>query len=292
MAGSRRSQPPPPRDSRYFAPDEAARAMDRLHRRLSELKALNLTEPNYVSKAEIALDNARSTVSDVFGEHSDESSAFWAALIQVDSEITLSPFDDRYDREAQDRDRAAVRVQEATERLDSLMGIIHEKTVTKGVSSFATAAPPLSRRVFLVHGRNEEIKQAVARVLERLKLEPIILHEQPDRNRTIIEKFEEQGADVGFAVILMTGDDRGGPKEASPERYQVRARQNVLLEMGFFLGRLTRMRVCVLYESGVEMPSDYSGVLYKKLDDAGGWKLELAREIKAAGIDIDFNLLA
>jgi len=135
----------------------------------------------------------------------------------------------------------------------------------------AAATVPLSRRVFLVHGHNEETKHAVARLLERLDLQPLILHEQPDMNRTIIEKFEAN-AGVGFAVVLMTADDRGGPNRAAPETYRPRPRQNVLLEMGFFLGRLGRAQVCVLYEPGVEMPSDYSGVLYKPLDHGGNWR--------------------
>ncbi len=95
--------------------------------------------------------------------------------------------------------------------------------------------------------------------------------------------------DVGFAVIVMTGDDRGGPTGASYETYKPRARQNVLLEMGFFLGSLGRSRVCVLHEPGVEVPSDYSGVLYKPLD--GAWRFELAKEIRAAGIHVDLNKL-
>jgi len=111
-------------------------------------------------------------------------------------------------------------------------------------------------------------------------------------NRTIIEKFEAY-ADVGFAVVLMTGDDRGGAKAVSPDQYQPRARQNVLLEMGFFLGRLGRGHVCVLYEPGVEMPSDYAGVLYKykPFDPAGNWRWELAREIDVSGIPVDLNRL-
>ena len=240
----------------------------------------------------MALDNARSTVSDEFGQNSDEYRNFWAALVQVGSDVVTGLLDEDYDREHVEVQQTRARVEEAKRRLENLVRIVDEKTVTTGgASSRVAEAAPLSRQVFLVHGRNEEIKQTVARVLVQLDLEPIILHEQPDMGRTIIEKFAAHGADVGFAVILMTADDRGGPREASPDAYSLRARQNVLLEMGFFLGRLTRKRVCVLYDASVEMPSDYSGVLYKKLDEAGAWKLELAREIRTAGIDIDLNKL-
>src|ERR1035438_6975181 len=72
----------------------------------------------------------------------------------------------------------------------------------------AVAVPPLTKKVFVVHGHDDEAKEKVARFLERLKLEPIILHEQPNEGRTVIEKFEVF-ADVGFAVVLLTPDDVG-----------------------------------------------------------------------------------
>jgi predicted nucleotide-binding protein len=145
-------------------------------------------------------------------------------------------------------------------------------------------------QVFLVHGRNEGIRETVARFLESLGLPVTILHEQPNRGRTIIEKFEAY-ADVGFAVVLLTGDDRGGLASDPPKGYRPRARQNVILELGFFLGKIGRDLVCALYEPGVEIPSDFSGVLFVELDPNRRWHLELARELKAAGFDVDLNKL-
>jgi predicted nucleotide-binding protein len=141
--------------------------------------------------------------------------------------------------------------------------------------------------VFLVHGSNDAAKSTVARFLERLNLNLTILHEQPDKGRTVIEKFEDN-ASVGYAVILLTADDVGAIR-ASPTDLQPRARQNVLLELGYFLGTLGRTHVCALREEGVEIPSDLAGVLYVPFDAAGAWKLRLAMEIKAAGIDLDLN---
>jgi hypothetical protein len=144
--------------------------------------------------------------------------------------------------------------------------------------------------VFIVHGHHEALKQQVARSVQRLTGDaPIILHEQPNGGRTIIEKFESYAGEVGFAIILLTADDRGGP--ASHEELQPRARQNVVFELGYFIGRLGRSRVTVLYETGVELPSDMSGVLYTLADEAGAWQLKLAREMKAAGIPVDLNQL-
>jgi len=143
--------------------------------------------------------------------------------------------------------------------------------------------------VFVVHGRNERWLQDVARFVERFGLKVVILREEPNQGRTVIEKFEEVAKDIGFAIVLLTGDDRGGLAGQDIAAYQSRARQNVILELGFFLGRLRRSHVCALYEHGVEIPSDYSGVLFVKIDDSGAWRLALAREMKAAGLPVDMN---
>lgn len=146
----------------------------------------------------------------------------------------------------------------------------------------------MANSVFLVHGHDEATKEKVARFLEKIGLDVIILHERVNHGMTIIEKFEEYAAKAGFAIVLFTPDDVGFPLGAE-ERKQPRARQNVVLEMGYFVGRLTRERVCVLYKGGVELPSDIFGVVYHSIDDAEGWKLAVARELKAAGYGIDLN---
>ncbi len=288
MPSQRRPSDPPPRESRHFAVEEATRANERLQSRLSELQSLDPKQPDYLRNAQILLDNSLATVRDVFGGSSDESATFSAALIVF--QASGSVFDDPYRREAQERLAIQERVEEATARLKYLRKVVDEKTIAGVTARPGRSAPETSRRVFLVHGRDERIKEAVARVLQQLDLQPIILHEQPDRGRTIIEKFEDY-ADVGFVVVLMTADDLGGPQSTPSGSYRPRSRQNVLLEMGFFLGLLGRSRVCVLYEVGVEMPTDYSGVLYKKLDDEGAWRFHLGKEIQAAGIDVDLNQL-
>lgn len=142
--------------------------------------------------------------------------------------------------------------------------------------------------VFIVHGHNDKTKIEVARTLEKLGLNPIILHEQANSGKTIIEKFEKY-ANVGYAVILLTDDDLGKRKEE--DDLSARARQNVILEMGYFLGKLGRDRVCTLYTPGVELPSDLSGILYTELDPKDSWKLRLVKELKAIGYDVDANLI-
>lgn len=148
----------------------------------------------------------------------------------------------------------------------------------------------IGNTVFIVHGHDQQhIKESVARLVTKLSMIPIILHEKPNQGRTIIEKFEDY-AENDFAVALLTGDDIGCAKDA--KEHSPRARQNVLLELGYFLGKFGRKKVFVLHQAGVEIPSDYSGVLYIPIDDSGKWQYDLARELKAAGANIDLNLLA
>lgn len=150
---------------------------------------------------------------------------------------------------------------------------------------------PLGSKVFIVHGHDEAVKQSVARFLEHLDLDVVILHEKPDRGRTTIEKLvEESDMGVGYAVVLLTGDDVGKLVSEGGEP-SPRARQNVILELGYFLAKLGRERVHALYQEGVELPSDYDSVLYTPLRDPEAWKLKLAIELKAVGFNIDLNKL-
>ena len=149
----------------------------------------------------------------------------------------------------------------------------------------ATRSPAHNRKVFVVHGREEGPREAVARFLERLGFEPIILHEQANQGRTVIEKVEDH-SDVGFAVIILTPNDMGNLKGEAP---QPRARQNVLLELGYFIGKLTRKRVCTLKVGDLEIPSDWRGVVDEPYDAGAGWRQTLARELEAAGYEIDWN---
>ena len=141
-----------------------------------------------------------------------------------------------------------------------------------------------SRRVFVVHGHGGT-EHAVAGFLRQLGLEPVVLHEKANEGQTIIEKFEAH-SDVGFAVILITPDDVGGLKDG-PQR--PRARQNVVLELGYFVGRLGRNKVCPLIQGDVELPSDVLGLGWVEFDKHEGWHLKLAKELQAAGYEFDLN---
>lgn len=170
----------------------------------------------------------------------------------------------------------------------------HEKSIRRKISKsveefekYCTKKEIVNnKKVFIVHGHNDAIKQEVARTLEHLKLKPIILHEQPNKGRTLIEKFEANGSDVGFAIILLTADDVGrlNIDKTREKDNKPRARQNVVFEMGYFMSLLSRSHVVVLYEENVEKPSDISGILYIPYNDA--WKLELVKELKACGYNV------
>lgn len=143
-------------------------------------------------------------------------------------------------------------------------------------------------KVFIVHGHDEGTREALARFLEQQGLEAVILHEQVSRGMTIPEKLVKYG-NVGFAIALLTPDDLGRAKATSEEK--PRARQNVILELGYFVGRLGRDNVCALLKGDIEIPTDYLGTAYINWDNAGAWKMSLANELHAAGYEIDFNKL-
>jgi len=149
-----------------------------------------------------------------------------------------------------------------------------------------SSAPTATGPIFVVHGHARAALHETVRVLERgTRRDVIVLREQPNAGRTILEKFEDHAAGVAFAVVLLTGDDQGGIRSSNATH--LRGRQNVVFELGFFFGKLGRDRVAVLLEEGVEQPSDIEGLVYITLDQPGAWKQALARELEAAGIPVD-----
>lgn len=140
-------------------------------------------------------------------------------------------------------------------------------------------------KAFIVHGHDEGLREAVARLVEQQGIKPIILFEQPNKGATIIEKFENN-SNVGAAICLFTADDVGNAKDSdSPNN---RARQNVVFEAGFFIGKFGRKKVIIIADKTVELPSDLQGVVYT---DANNWRFDVLKELKAMGYKIDYNKL-
>lgn len=141
------------------------------------------------------------------------------------------------------------------------------------------------KKIFIVHGHNNEMKLEVARFLDKLGFDPIILHEQASEGKTIIEKIEAH-TNVRFGIVLYSPCDIGGKDTDS---LNPRARQNVVFEHGYLIAKLERKNVVALVKDSVEIPSDISGIVYIPMKD--NWQLDIAKEMKSAGLDVDFNKL-
>lgn len=165
----------------------------------------------------------------------------------------------------------------------------YKKTLTETSSNAKKSSGSLPTRVFIVHGHDESVQNKAARFVEKFGFEAIILHEKASSGRTIIEKIEHY-SDVGFAIVLYTPDDVGNVKSEA-ENLNVRARQNVVFEHGYLIGRLGRENVSALVDGKLELPNDISGVVYIPLDEGAAWQLRLAKEMKQSGYDIDMNKL-
>lgn len=198
-------------------------------------------------------------------------------LKSIISEVQEYWPDDEEKAIAEGVNTAAKFINQLTEQLPS------EKPTKKKKSRAKTK---LGKSVFIVHGHDNLIKEQVASFIKKIGLKPIILHEKPNKGKTIIEKIESNH-NVAFAVALWTPDDKG--KKNKSRRLDGRARQNVIFETGYFIGLLGRDNVAVLRKKGTDIPSDYDGVLYLEIDKNDSWQLPLAKEMKAAGLPVDMN---
>jgi predicted nucleotide-binding protein len=161
-------------------------------------------------------------------------------------------------------------------------------------SSAPAPAPAQTREVLLARGRDEHWAQAVAHLLEQSgSHELTILDQRGTQRAALLEGAEERLAGRRYAVVLLTADDIGGPREDSAEEpyFAPRARQQVVFEMGFLAAALTPARVCVLYEEGVELPCELDGIAHVRLDLAGTWQPKLLMKLRRAGFDYDLNRL-
>jgi len=177
--------------------------------------------------------------------------------------------------------------EQAIALLNRAITALEDKIADLGISQEPAVVPvEFSKDVFIVHGHDDPAKTEVAHLIERAGLNAVILHEKPNAGRTIIEKFEAHGGSSGFAVVLLTPDDVGGPNRGD---LRPRARQNVIGEMFWFAGKLGRGRICALKKGDLEIPTDFAGVVYTDIDDRGAWKADLLRELETAGYAVDWR---
>jgi predicted nucleotide-binding protein len=181
-------------------------------------------------------------------------------------------------------------------KLDNLKSLLTRAELLKSqitsnsnISTAITTKTLSKTQVFIVHGHDEAAKTKTARFIEKLGLESIILHEQASGSKTVIEKIEAY-SNVGFGIVLYTPCDIGAKKEEKPN-LKNRARQNVVFEHGFLIGKIGRENVCALVKGEIETPNDISGVVYVKMDDEDAWHLKIARELRNSGYEVDMNKL-
>ena len=138
------------------------------------------------------------------------------------------------------------------------------------------------RRVHIVYGKDQVMKREVAKTLEMLGFEPVILHEQPNQGRNLLGEFSEY-SDVVFVVVLLSPDE---DSTTSP-----RASQDVILELGFFLGKLGKGKVLSFYKekSNFDLPVDITGAGYVKFDEEGTWKYKLAKALEKIGFRVELK---
>lgn len=285
-----RSTPKPssPASKKMLTPDQIERGIARLQTRIDELTAFDIDSvPDGPSPDLTAMSVAiKDTLERCFGENTSTYGRFVSAATLQFCPVAFGsnyPLRHHYQEGAQENiARSLALLQEGQRALwEDLADIEHAPAPRPKPATKST------NKVFVVHGHDDAAKQELARFLEKIELKAVILHEQPDRGRTIIEKFEEYADQVGFAVVLLTPDDLGAAKVDTNQN--ARARQNVVFELGYFAGKLGRGKTCLLRKGNVEMPSDLYGVIYTELDPAEGWKAKLVKEMKAAGLVFDAN---
>ena len=279
---ARRYEPPVLQRREFRNPGEIDLAIRQLTRRIDDLKSLDVAPAmaNESGAVEVAISDVKEAIREVFGPNSPEMKEH--QYIRLWAGPMLMNMSDAAIVNATEAGRKQV-----IEILNGLVRRLKEKQEDMGGEMTTVGKVTDSRKIFLVHGHDQAVTSVVARFLEKLRLQAVILHEQPNEGQTIIEKFERH-ADVGFAVVLLTPDDVGGSAPGSDLR--PRARQNVILELGYFIGKLGRPRVCALYVAGVELPSDLHGLVWVPYD-SGSWQTKLASEMRATGISVDMNLI-
>ena len=258
---------------------ESIRQLERVKGRIRELEGSSTSSQLFFKWQS----DTRIAIEYVYGKDSTEASEFTDIRfhpppigIRVISQRT------RYRDNARDQQRRLESFQNGLTQSEALLESMIENIVRywpnedEAYYSDAEENEQDSKKVLIVHGSDSGTKHEVARLIERLDLEAIILEEQASIGRTLIDKFEQVASDIGFTVVLLTPDDEGR-KIGTKDQLKPRARQNVILELGFVAASLGRNRVCALLKGDLEIPSDYKGVVYIPMDDMN-WKLDLIKE--------------
>ena len=261
------------------------KAIETLNKLISEISRIQRNSSEHTRW----LANVLRVLDEKFGADSQYSTTIRAFPWKETGSGIYNAYNYQSERERDHQNAFRRQMEQAKGIIQSAVDALTELVSESNEDSSLLVPPFDPRKVFIVHGHNESVKQSVVRTLESIGLTPIILAEQPDKGRTVIEKFENEGNDVGFAVVLLTADDKGRKNKA--RTMQSRARQNVVFEMGYFMAQLGRERVMLLLQEGVEEPSDLKGIVYTKLDKDGAWKYRLVKELREQGYDVSSDSL-
>lgn len=292
----RRSTQPPRPQAPPLTAEHIRGGIGRTNKRIDDLERFDPAQVKTRWAPEVkALETAiEETLAVVFGEGTDQFNRYIRATSldhgPVSMQVNLSGYgghDPGFDPESQrylteGKAEALLLLRQAIRGLQENLPDLEAQIQATGPGAAHRGEAARNRKIFIVHG-HDEAREMVARFVARLGFEPIILHEQASQGRTIIEKVETNG-DVQFAIVILTPDDEGRAKGGT---LQPRARQNVILELGYFLGRLGRHNVCALKRGDLEIPTDFAGVVYQPLE--GDWQRMLGLEPQAAGFEIDWN---
>lgn len=290
---TRRTPPPAPQPAQLTL-EHMRRGITRLDGLIADIEALDVGKLQKRSSSEVkALEQRiRGVLDSVFG-HGTVQNRRYISAAELDNgpwHVVIAGFGRERDEGADAREYVA----EGKRRSVALLGeakrwlqdeIDNAEPVAANLPASEVSG---SNDVFIVHGHDGEAREAVARFVGILGLNPVVLHEQANMGMTIIEKVEAHGSAAGFAIVLLTPDDKGGK---AGETVRPRPRQNVVMELGYFIGKLGRPRVCALATTrDMELPSDMSGIVCETFDnDNPAWKMSLARELQAAGCAVDWN---
>jgi predicted nucleotide-binding protein len=154
--------------------------------------------------------------------------------------------------------------------------------------STKSASSGAPRRIIVVSGIDDAMKQDITKALNRLGLAPVIMHEEPSQGKKIVERSNDY-ADVGFAVVLLSPDVYVYPKGEEATKRERTPKQDVILMLGFLLGKLGKDKVLVFYKESANFafPSDFEGVKFTAFDDRDSWRLTLIRELTNCGYSVD-----
>lgn len=271
--------------------EQMQKGIARLERLIQEIESFDVSQltKRWSPEQSVLETTIEGTLTSVFGHKTVEYQRYAQAMRLDDGPVTMSFEGGHRDSGREARTYVTEGKTQAVQILKSAIKWLKEE-IADAVETLPIKGPVPSdalpsQKVFIVHGHDEGARQTVARFIERIGFEAIILSEQANQGRTVIEKIEAH-SDVGFAIVLLTPDDVGG-KDVNSLR--ARARQNVLLELGYFIALLGRDRVCTLAKGDLEIPTDFAGVVWEPMDEGGAWKAALAREMKASGYSIDWN---